>query len=301
MGNVIISISDNEIGIIFVIVAKAPLKIEDTYLLKKSAKGVYAMAIMYIIKESIAMTKNTIDIFGNFSFWGSTFGSIFSLRLFSSIVIKLLSKNFIDDVIHIIGQGSIYERMVLWIDRNYLSSLCTENTDLSACFDGQTNLLRPGKVRGAQLQGLLESLAREYYDEQLGSAICAQGLLMQFLVELNRLARKNMGKVLAEPDLVSQVIAYIGNHYQENLTLESLAGQFYVSKFYLSHEFRERVGVSIHRYIIFRRLLQARDLMTAGVNPGQVYQICGFGDYANFYRAFKAEYGISPREFVQGK
>ena len=201
----------------------------------------------------------------------------------------------------LIGQGSIYERMVLWIDRNYLSSLCTENTDLSACFDGQTNLLRPGKVRGAQLQGLLESLAREYYDEQLGSAICAQGLLMQFLVELNRLARKNMGKALAEPDLVSQVIAYIGNHYQENLTLESLAGQFYVSKFYLSHEFRERVGVSIHRYIIFRRLLQARDLMAAGIGPGQVYQNCGFGDYANFYRAFKAEYGISPREFVQGK
>lgn len=201
----------------------------------------------------------------------------------------------------VIGQESLYERMVLWIDRNYLSSLCTENTDLSACFDGQTNLLRSGKVRGAQLQGLLESLAREYYDEQLGSAICAQGLLMQFLVELNRLARKNMGKALAEPDLVSQVIAYIGNHYQENLTLESLAGQFYVSKFYLSHEFRERVGVSIHRYIIFRRLLQARDLMAAGIGPGQVYQNCGFGDYANFYRAFKAEYGISPREFVQGK
>ena len=201
----------------------------------------------------------------------------------------------------VIGQESLYERMVLWIDRNYLSSLCTENTDLSACFDGQTNLLRPGKVRGAQLQGLLESLAREYYDEQLGSAICARGLLMQFLVELNRLARKNMGKALAEPDLVSQVIAYIGNHYQENLTLESLAGQFYVSKFYLSHEFRERVGVSIHRYIIFRRLLQARDLMAAGIGPGQVYQNCGFGDYANFYRAFKAEYGISPREFVQGK
>lgn len=201
----------------------------------------------------------------------------------------------------LIGQGSMYERMVLWIDRNYLSSLCTENTDLSACFDGQINLLRPGKVRSAQLQGLLESLAREYYEDQLGSAICAQGLLMQFLVELNRLARKNAGKMAAEPDLVSQVIAYIGNHYQENLTLESLAGQFYVSKFYLSHEFRARVGVSIHRYIIFRRLLQARDWMAAGMGPGQVYQNCGFGDYANFYRAFKAEYGISPREFVQGK
>ena len=28
-----------------------------------------------------------------------------------------------------------------------------------------------------------------------------------------------------------------------------------------------------------------------------VYQHCGFGDYSNFYRAFKAEYGISPKDF----
>ena len=205
----------------------------------------------------------------------------------------------------LIGESGVYERMVLWVDRSYMNSLSTENTDLAACFDpempGHTNLLRPGKVRSAQLQGLLESLTREYYDNQLGSSIYAQGLLMQFLVELNRLAGQHMGKTAPEPDLVGQVIAYIGNHYQENLTLEDLAKQFYVSKFYLSHEFRARVGVSIHRYIIFRRLLQARDLMTAGVGPGQVFGSCGFGDYANFYRAFKAEYGISPREFVQGK
>lgn len=205
----------------------------------------------------------------------------------------------------LIGTGSIYERMVLWIDRSFLSSLCTQDMDLAACFDpempGHTNLLRPGKVRSAHLKGLLENLIREYYDTQAGSGIYTQGLLMQFLVEINRLAGQSTGKLSAEPDLVSQVIAYIGNHYQEELTLEALAKQFYVSKFYLSHEFRARVGVSIHRYIIFRRLLQARDLMAAGIGPGQVYQSCGFGDYANFYRAFKAEYGISPREFVQGK
>ena len=101
-----------------------------------------------------------------------------------------------------------------------------------------------------------------------------------------------------EPDLVSQVLAYIGAHYQENITLESLAAEFYVSKYHLSHEFSHRVGTSIYRYVIFRRLLQARELMGAGLTPGEVYQNCGFGDYANFYRAFKGEYGISPREFA---
>ena len=49
---------------------------------------------------------------------------------------------------------------------------------------------------------------------------------------------------------------------------------------------------------IFRRLLQARELIASGQAPGEVYQGCGFGDYANFYRAFKGEYGVSPREFA---
>ena len=42
----------------------------------------------------------------------------------------------------------------------------------------------------------------------------------------------------------------------------------------------------------------ARELIASGRAPGDIYQFCGFGDYANFYRAFKSEYGISPRQFA---
>ena len=94
------------------------------------------------------------------------------------------------------------------------------------------------------------------------------------------------------------MLGYRGAHFQENITLESLAGECYVSKYHLSHEFSHRVGTSVHRYVIFRRLLQAREMIAAGQPPGEVYQSCGFGDYANFYRAFKSEYGISPRAFA---
>ncbi|MBP3493558.1 MAG: helix-turn-helix transcriptional regulator [Oscillospiraceae bacterium] len=45
-------------------------------------------------------------------------------------------------------------------------------------------------------------------------------------------------------------------------------------------------------------LSKARELLEAGQPPGAVCQSCGFGDYANFYRAFKGEYGVGPREFV---
>ncbi|MBP3673322.1 MAG: helix-turn-helix domain-containing protein [Oscillospiraceae bacterium] len=203
-----------------------------------------------------------------------------------------------------IGQDNLYERIVLWIDRGYLVAMCGNGVNLAACFDREapnhTNLLRLSKVRRAFISQLLEQMNREYYSSEMGSEAYAQGLLLQFMVEINRLARQNATPVQKreEPDLVSQVLGYIGNHYQENITLESLAAEFYVSKYHLSHEFSHRVGTSVYRYVIFRRLMQARELMAAGQAPGEVYQSCGFGDYANFYRAFKGEYGISPREFA---
>ena len=43
----------------------------------------------------------------------------------------------------------------------------------------------------------------------------------------------------------------------------------------------------------------AKQMLSEGRPSSEVYQHCGFGDYSNFYRAFKAEYQISPKDFVQ--
>lgn len=203
-----------------------------------------------------------------------------------------------------IEPDGVYERIVLWIDRGFLQSISGPSMDLSACFGneltGTINLLRPPKVQQVALGQMLSRLNREYRGKHPGGEIYAEGLLRQFLVEVSRLALRTTSRVrkMDDPDLVSQVLAYIGIHYRENITLESLASEFFVSKYHLSHEFSHRVGTSIYRYVIFRRLMLARELIASGSAPGDIYQFCGFGDYANFYRAFKSEYGISPRQFA---
>lgn len=201
-----------------------------------------------------------------------------------------------------ISAESLYERIVLWIDRGYLAGLGSGETDLAACFApglaNRSNLLRPDKARRALLQDLLEKLVTEFYAGKPGGELYSHALLLQFMVEVNRLAVRGAAVSRRdEPDLVSQVLAYIGSHFQEELTLERIADEFYVSKYHLSHEFTGRVGVSVYRYVIFRRLMLAKELMEDGAAPGTVYQTCGFGDYANFYRAFKAEYGVSPKAY----
>ncbi|MBE6926116.1 MAG: helix-turn-helix domain-containing protein [Ruminococcaceae bacterium] len=206
----------------------------------------------------------------------------------------------------LVDRDTIYERMVLWIDRGYLGELSAGGMDLASCFDTRlpthTNRLHPNKTQRAELQVLLEKLAGEFYGEELGNSQYAQGLLMQFLVEVNRLARNSDKQPVSaeETDLVDQVLSYIGTHFTEDISLEMLANIFYVSKYHLSHEFSKRVGTGIYRYIMFRRLMHSRELLEGGIPPGEVYQQCGFGDYANFYRSFKSFYGVSPREYARG-
>ena len=197
-----------------------------------------------------------------------------------------------------------YERIVLWIDKQFLEGFRLPGKSLTACFDtnapGHTNLLRPEGVARQYLTYLLENLLVEVASEDPYSEMAALSLLAQVLVALNRQAKLSAGEEnKSGPDAtVYSVLGYINEHYSENLTLDDLANRFFISKYHLSREFQRLVGTSVHRYIVQKRLVMAKQMLSNGIPSSEVYQLCGFGDYSNFYRAFKAEYQISPKEYV---
>ncbi len=199
----------------------------------------------------------------------------------------------------------VYERIVLWINKEFLESLHTDRMDLSRCFDtnhpNHSHLIRLPASERSVLTERMGEMVREFYSRELGGDLSAYGLFLQFMVQLNRMAQKDatpQEETQQLSPLVQQVLAYISENLGQPMTLEHIAAQFYVSKYYLSHAFTAEVGVSVYRYILLRRLLMARQLLTAGESAGQVCRSCGFSDYTSFYRAFKSEYGISPREFI---
>ena len=100
-----------------------------------------------------------------------------------------------------------------------------------------------------------------------------------------------------EPELLDKVTAYIENHYAQHITVSELAHKFYVSDSTISHLFKQKMGVSIYHYVTQRRLISAKNLITQGIALETVATQVGFSDYSSFYRAFKQEYGISPRQF----
>lgn len=198
-----------------------------------------------------------------------------------------------------------YERIVLWINRPFIEQLSSRQTNLTRCFDssrpGHTNLLRLSPQHRQTVTGLMERLIAENDNSAYGGDLLAASCLIQLLVELNRMCmgtpQRHELTDKSEP-VISNVLQYINEHYAEELSLDLLAGTFFISKYHLSHEFNRLVGTSVYRYIIQKRLVIAKKMLGDGIPPTEVYQNCGFGDYANFYRAFKSEYHINPKEFL---
>lgn len=199
-----------------------------------------------------------------------------------------------------------YERIVLWIDKNYLSLLCSNETSLTRCFDSSnpdhTNLLRLSQSQQDFISQKLFELLKESGEKNYGSELACKAALTRFLVELNRisLSYESRNEKPVSP-LVSSVLEYINNHYCEKLSLSDLADEFFVSKYYLSHIFNSVVGTSLHRYITLKRLIHAKQMLSSGIRPTSAAHNCGFNDYAGFYRAFVAEFGVTPKEYLMNK
>lgn len=200
--------------------------------------------------------------------------------------------------------GEPYERIVLWIARSYLERFSTPSTSLTRCFDtavpGHTNLLRLPGADSARMRQYLEKLGERRAGGGYGDDLLAQCGLLELMVELNRAAaRRGAAEVGASDHVVDAVLAYINEHYSEPLTLDLLASRFFISKYHLLRKFDAQVGTTVHRYLLQKRLLIAKQLLADGVSPSEACQYCGFGDYASFYRAFKGEYGQTPRQYTQ--
>lgn len=196
---------------------------------------------------------------------------------------------------------SAYERYVLWVEPAVIRRLSSGQSDLSVGLADLGRHLRLKSQDRSRVQAMLENLYREADAQDYGSDLLQQSLLTQLLVTINRLASQQ-GSWTEEENhtnqAVEQVMGYVNLHYNEPLTLDMLAEQFFVSKYHLSRQFQQQMGTSIYHYIQKKRLLIAQQLMDQGKRPNQVYCQCGFNDYTCFYRAFKSEYGISPREYA---
>lgn len=96
---------------------------------------------------------------------------------------------------------------------------------------------------------------------------------------------------------MTDVRSYIDARYHEAISLESVAGQFLVSKEHLSRMFKASTGENLSDYIVRRRMEKAKALIAdEGLAIKHAAQLAGYEDIAYFYRVFRKHYGMTPGE-----
>jgi AraC-like DNA-binding protein len=145
-----------------------------------------------------------------------------------------------------------------------------------------------------QMQSLFQMLYREYKRPQSEPYLLEYGL--KYL--LTAVLRDQREALSGGGDFIDHVLQYINLHCTEHMTLDQLAELEYVSKSYLSRQFKKHTGMTIVAYINTLRIDFAKSLLVStNANINEVAYQAGFESPKYFYRTFRALTGETPAAF----
>lgn len=191
-----------------------------------------------------------------------------------------------------------YRRIVIWFTKETLSAF--NSPEFFQLFQSPATPYRFPPTVSSYLIEAAMSIAWESTSRDRFSELLARANLQRLLALIGRYHEIQVEECSSQPgeSLINAVLIYINDHLSDELSLDFLADHFFVSKFYLSHIFKDYLGVGIHSYIRQRRILWAKTLLTSGYSATEIYRRCGFNDYSSFYRAFVSYYGVPPKNAI---
>ena len=196
-----------------------------------------------------------------------------------------------------------YERMILWVSMHFFVRMAYADPQLQEMIDligkRKLYLVRLGTSGTHAIDSLFETLATEMSNPGIGHSLICRHYVSELIILLCRCINdsKSINYAMQNIRIINSLTSYIGKHLTENLSLDMLSKIFFLSKHYIAHCFKQQLLIPLHKYIIKQRLMMARELIIEGVPISTLPETVGFSDYSLFFRAFKKEFGISPREF----
>lgn len=196
-------------------------------------------------------------------------------------------------------------RIIINFSENYAKKLSTENCDLLKAFEITLQRkihkisfdISHRKTIQKYFDIMLElQFSKEYGDDLAFNLRFCQAMLMINKEVLN--SRDENENVFTTNKVVSETIEYINENYSKPILISDIANRLSLSESRLSHLFKQETGISIHKFLIKKRLMYAKNFIRNGEHINVVYALVGFNDNTSFFRAFKKEFNTTPKKYL---
>lgn len=181
--------------------------------------------------------------------------------------------------------------------------LIFEMRDISRELADQNHIFTPLIHMDDQIDAYFKQIFKERAEQQPGYKQKIRALITEFVVHLCRnyvqqkLPMRESLKRMKNLERLNAVLFYMENHFQEQISVEELAGIACLSEDRFGHLFRESVGQAPLQYLNSIRLRKAMELLkNGGHTVTAVAEAVGFRDYNHFGRLFRKEYGCTPSQ-----
>ncbi|OJG81675.1 AraC family transcriptional regulator [Enterococcus ratti] len=210
-----------------------------------------------------------------------------------------------NDLHRIVRQSSdVFERVYIFVTPSFLKSRSTPWSNLSSCFQPM------GEDRSRVLQIDPNMLKRKlaFIDNPPDKTVYGEDIryeheLIEYLIFLNQMVQKEEcmqeQNAVVPNERVEQMLQYIANNLSHPLSLEEMEKKFFVSKYYITREFKKYTGFTFHQYVLKKKLIYAKYLLREYRSSSAVYNKSGFSSYPHFLKVFKKEFGLTPKEFLK--
>lgn len=201
-----------------------------------------------------------------------------------------------------------YERKFIHFKPEYISFLQSDDYNIFYFLEkrklGYFNLISANEVLSSEIGNLWDKIERTASEDSSESPLLIKALFIQMLIEINKVLSKNKNIVnhpVQNNDKVIAILDYINNNIEKTISLDLLENLFFVNKYYLCHFFKKSTGFTVNEYITYKRIMKAQELLNNELSVLEVSGAVGFGDYSNFYKAFRKIVGCSPKKYVKSK
>ena len=195
----------------------------------------------------------------------------------------------------VIKETAEYERIVLMLSTSYGRKLLQELPEIFLLHPGKCYHIALSEKENADFQYATDKIRK--LPHTYAGLLQRDAFVTLILLQLQHLIEQTPDQPEETDKSMQQIIAYINRNFTQNISLQEIADQFYMSKYHLLRQFKNYTHSTVHQYILSKRIALAKSLLKEGLSPTEVSRTCGFGTYAGFYQNFLRETSVSPSEY----